>query len=165
MTPPRTGERAVAGPEFIAAFLAVGSLCGLRSGSTVAEAGLALPVDFIEEDGPGATLRRGHGLVELYFSGEPDLVKVRPGVLWFGRYFDVELREVPLLSGATGLRPELVMYLMLYAAAIRLRCTHPDGQGAPAPCAGTDRPVRGVRSGLLSTMWQGSRRPMLRRGG
>nr|WSX49380.1 hypothetical protein OG409_10700 [Streptomyces sp. NBC_00974] len=62
------------GPEFIAAFLAAGSLRGLRTGSAVAQADLALPVDFIEEDGPGGMLRRDYGLIELYFSGEPDRV-------------------------------------------------------------------------------------------
>ncbi|MCJ0869130.1 hypothetical protein [Streptomyces sp. AP-93] len=62
------------GPEFIAAFLAAGSLRGLRPGSAVADADLALPVDFIEEEGAGGSLRRDYGLVELYFSGEPDPV-------------------------------------------------------------------------------------------
>lgn len=52
------------GPEFIAAFLAVGSLRGLRPGSAVAEADLALPVDFVEEAGPGGMLRRDYGLVD-----------------------------------------------------------------------------------------------------
>ncbi|MET9468613.1 hypothetical protein ABZY44_28250 [Streptomyces sp. NPDC006544] len=40
----------------------------------MAEADLALPVGFIEEDGPGGMLRRDYGLVELYFSGEPDRI-------------------------------------------------------------------------------------------
>lgn len=62
------------GAEFIAAFLAAGSLRGLRPGSAVAEADLALPVDFIEENDPGGMLRRDYGLVELYFSGEPTRV-------------------------------------------------------------------------------------------
>lgn len=62
------------GAEFIAAFLAAGSLRGLRPGSAVAEADLALPADFIEEGGPDGTLRRDYGLIELYFSGEPDPV-------------------------------------------------------------------------------------------
>ncbi|OLF10639.1 glutamate decarboxylase [Actinophytocola xinjiangensis] len=41
-------------------------------------------------------------------TGSPNLVTGPVQVCWekFARYFDVELRQVPLLPGATGLRPE-----------------------------------------------------------
>ncbi|WP_329382564.1 hypothetical protein OG625_19730 [Streptomyces sp. NBC_01351] len=60
------------GAEFIAGFLATGSLLGLRPGAAPADVDRALKVGFMEErDGPGGSLRRDYGLLELYFTAGP----------------------------------------------------------------------------------------------
>ncbi|KOX17842.1 MULTISPECIES: hypothetical protein [unclassified Streptomyces] len=57
------------GIGFLASFLATGELCGLRVGSTLAEADRAFHHPFVDVvDEGGAWLRRDHGLVEFAFN-------------------------------------------------------------------------------------------------